>query len=60
MLPPQKKGQNPRKRTEVSCLLDKEFKLIITKMLRKLCRQVDTFIENFHNNIKIIKRTYQN
>ena len=33
---------------EISCHLDKEFKVIVTKMLVQLFRQVDKLSENFN------------
>ena len=35
--------------TEVSCLLDKEFKVTVMKMLIQLCRQTKDLSQNFSN-----------
>lgn len=47
---------------EKSYLLDKEFKVIVIKILIKLCREVDKLNENFNEEVKIVKKkkNYQN
>lgn len=58
---PEKKGKTVEKELkemEVSHLIDKEFKVMIIKVLIKLCKQVGKLSENF-NKEKVIKRTYQ-
>ena len=52
-----KQDKTPEKEiheTEVSCLLDEEFKVIVIKMLIKLYSQVYKLSENFNKEIKII------
>lgn len=41
---------------EKSYLLDKEFKVIVIKILIKLCREVDKLNENFNEEVKIVKK----
>lgn len=41
---------------EKSYLLDKEFKVIVIKILIKLCREVDKLSENFNEEVKIVKK----
>ena len=49
-----KKSEKEVNETEVSCLLNKEFKVIVIKLLIKLCRQVDKCSENFNKEVKSI------
>lgn len=52
-------------KTELSCLLGKEIKVIVIKMLIKFCRQVNKLSENFNKDINykkvpIITEKYNN
>ena len=52
MFQTKKQDKTPEKElheTEVSCLLDEEFKVTVLKMLIQLCRQMKELSQNFSN-----------
>ena len=52
MFQTKKQDKTPEKElheTEVSCLLDEEFKVTVMKMLIQLCRQMKELSQNFSN-----------
>lgn len=51
----EKDKTSEKEQSEISDLLDEEFKVMIMKMFKKLGRKIDAYSENFNKKLKNIR-----